>query len=108
MLGDFTNWLKDIINSFAAWILSIVLAIIQFVNDFLLALFETLLAAMRAAISLIPMPDILSYSLNDLFIGLPDQIVYFLDKTGFSYAIGVFASALLFRIVRKFVTLFQW
>lgn len=108
MLGEFTNWLKDIINSFAAWILSIVLAIMQFVQDFLLTLFETLLAAMRMALSLIPMPDILAYSLNDLLIGLPEEMIYFLDKTGFTYAVSVFSAALLFRIVRKFVTLFQW
>ncbi len=108
MWGEFTNWLWEIINSFAQWILSIVLAIIQFVNDFLLNVFELILAAMRTVIGLIPMPDILAYSLNDLFLGLPDQVMYFLDKTGFSYSVAVFSSAFLFRIVRKFATLFQW
>ena len=73
MLGEFTNWLWEIINSFAQWILSIVLAIIQFVNDFLLNTLELILAAMRTVIGMIPMPDILAYSLNDLFLGLPDQ-----------------------------------
>ncbi|MNV97215.1 hypothetical protein D3C71_1923100 [compost metagenome] len=54
------------------------------------------------------MPDILQYSLQDLFNIIPGDVIYLLNMSGISEAMMFVSLGFAFRMVRKVATLFQW
>ncbi|MFM1688257.1 hypothetical protein ACJ7VZ_07000 [Aeromonas salmonicida] len=108
LLDSFRNWLREIIESFVMWIVELFKSVFQWFQDTLLNVFESILAALRHVISLIPMPDILQYSLQDLISFVPPELMYFLNVSGISEAFMFISMGVAFRMVRKVATLFQW
>jgi len=101
-LTDLTNWLREIIV--AVWG-----AFTTFIGDMLVQSLETMTAAVLFVLNHLPMPDWLSqYSLCALLAQTGPTVTWALDTFRIDDGLGVIALGYGFRLLRKFVTLFQW
>lgn len=111
--GDGTGDGTDTVDS------SIWDAIIEFINDFFLTLWELLielflaiveivLDAVVAIIDSIPVPDFLADGLTGLVADFPPILLYAIEMTGIPECLAILGTAFAFRMLRKVFTLFQW
>lgn len=108
LLRSFRDWLRDMIESVILWVVGLFKAVFQWFEDILLTTVEKILEGIRFVIAQIPMPDILQYSLQDLFNIIPGDVIYLLNMSGISEAMMFVSLGFAFRMVRKVATLFQW
>ncbi|QXB54182.1 DUF2523 family protein [Aeromonas sp. FDAARGOS 1415] len=108
LLKSFRDWLRDMIESVIMWVVGLFQAVFQWFEDVLLNIFESVLEGIRYVIAAIPMPDILQYSLQDIFNIMPSDLIYLLNMSGISEAMMFVSLGFAFRMVRKVATLFQW
>lgn len=101
MLAEFTAWLFDLVKAVfnAAW---------QFIVDLVATVLDAILGALAALLALIPLPSFLSDGLQSLYGQLDPGIGYVLSQSGLPAALAIIGSAYVFRLARKFATLFQW
>lgn len=101
-LTDLTKWLLDLVKALFA-------DLVELLKDLIVYSLEAVLELVKSIIAGIPVPDLLT---NTTICGL-------LNSAGptAAWVMGVFhvpqgmaliAGAIVFRLVRKFVTLFQW
>lgn len=83
------DWLKDIINDFAEWLLDVILWVPKKV-------FELLLDALAAIIEAIPVPDWLSGA-GGLFSSIPASVMYFAEPMHLGTGVGIITSAYVIR-----------
>ncbi|MFK7087387.1 DUF2523 family protein [Chromobacterium violaceum] len=76
--------------------------------DIWVKIFGEILNIVVYIIGLIPFPDALAGGLQSFMSGLGGDILYFLGVTGFTTGLSIIGACYVFRIIRKFVTLFQW
>ncbi|HEY0491079.1 MAG TPA: hypothetical protein VGD30_16325 [Telluria sp.] len=101
-LTNLTNWLKEQIV--AVWH-----AFTTFINDTLVAALQTVADAVIYVLNHIPMPDWLAqYSLCALLSQTGPTVMWALDTFRIGDGLGLIALGYAFRLLRKFVTLFQW
>lgn len=101
MLEQFTTWLLALLKQLFTdlW---------QFVVDLVLTLFEQLVNAFVFVVSHIPVPDFLTSGLGSMFGQLDSGVMFVVTQCGLPAALAVIGAGYSFRVVRKFVTLFQW
>lgn len=103
------GWLSAI----STWLVQLVKSIFDdlwtFLVDIVLSLLDLILTAIAALIAAIPAPDFLGQSsLGVLFASMNGTILYFADRLGIFQGLAIVGAGYLFRLSRKFVTLFQW
>lgn len=104
------NWFSNI----TAWLLglvqSIFAALLSFIHDAFVWLFDGILSAIAALIAAIPVPSFLASGVNvaSYFTGFPAFTFYVLDQLQIGACLAVISSGVLFRLTRKAFTLFQW
>lgn len=101
MLSEFTEWLVNLVKAFfgALW---------NFVVDAFIGLVELLVTALVGLVSAIPVPSFMSMGLQSFYGQLDPGIVYLCAASGLPGALAIIGLGYGFRLVRKFVTLFQW
>jgi hypothetical protein len=101
-LTDFTNWLLQAIHD--VWD-----AFTVFLGDLVLIWFETQLSIVVAAVQLIPVPGFFqTYSLATLLGPAGPTIGWIMSTFRIGEGLSVIAAGYAFRLLRKFLTLFQW
>ena len=102
------DWLSDKINAILNWIIEFVYAVIQYLKDIPLELFEKFLEAIRAVLSAIPVPEFAMHGLQALADGMHPLTGYLLAQSGVAQGFALIGLAYVFRLLRKICTLFQW
>lgn len=101
MLKQFTDWLWSLVVAAftAVWSLiqDVLISVIGFVADG----FATLIGA-------IPVPGFMQGGLATAWSGMDTGILYLATQTGVPQALAIIGAGYVFRIGRKFATLFQW
>lgn len=101
MLKDFTDWLVTLVTD-------VFTAVWQFVQDAFIQVFDLVVSGFANLIAAIPVPQFLSNGLGSVFGMLDPGVLYVVSQCGIVAALGVIGAGYGFRLVRKFVTLFQW
>lgn len=101
MLQEFTAWLIELAKKFF-------LAVWDILTDQFIAVADLVLTALAAIIGAIPLPAFLTTGMQGLFSGLDPGVLYLLGASGLTPALAVYGAGWTFRLVRKFVTVFQW
>lgn len=97
-----TNWLN-------AQIKSLWLDVTDFVSDFLVSLVDTVLAMFEALVYAIPSPDFLTdFTVCMMLNAAGPWTAFIVGQLHIGEALGVLGVALVFRLLRVFLTLFQW
>ena len=100
------------ISTFTAWLLSLVKSVFtslwDFVTDVFISLIDLILTAFVSLISAIPVPDFIQGGLQSSIDGLDGTVLYILAQVRLPEALALIGVGYAFRLVRKFVTLFQW
>lgn len=99
-----TAFFQNCIN----FITAILKAIPDLLYDVAVKVFGEILNLIAFVISLIPFPDALAGGLQSFLNGLGGDILYFLGACGFATGMSIIGAAYVFRVIRKFLTLFQW
>lgn len=103
------EWLKKITDWFLDLAKGIFQALIDFVHDAVLWVFEGILNAVAYLLSLLPAPEFIQqYSFSTLLSGLPSNALYVLGHLRLAEALTVISAAVGFRLLRKLLTLGQW
>jgi hypothetical protein len=101
-LDDVTNWLRDLF-------LKIWQALVAFINDMIVFLVEGLLELIALAIESLPVPDFLSGGgIGAALASAGPTVMWTLDTFKISEGMVLIAAGYGFRLLRKFLTLFQW
>lgn len=104
-----SGWLSKLTGWFAYAISSIVQAIFSFLKDLVTYVIAVVLSLVTAAINAIKVPDWLSqYSLSNLLGQTGTVAGYFMSELNIGVGLGLIGAGYAFRLLRKFVTLFQW
>lgn len=103
------KWFEDTWLAFVAWIGVLWTDLTNFLTDLPINILEGVLMAFASVINAIPVPQFIQTNgLSGVISALPDSVQYLLSATGFVQALAVLGAGFLFRVMRKFVTLFQW
>lgn len=112
MGGALMDWLSDKLDNILLWILELVKNIFEtlwdWVTDLLLTLLDLFLSAIVFLFSAIPAPDFITSGLSSTVGNFPALLLYIMQHSGVTAALGIMSTGLLFRLIRKAVTLFQW
>jgi len=101
MLAKFTKWLWDLIKSLFS-------PVWDFISDIFIAAVDGIVGAFAELIAAIPVPDWFAGGLAQSWGGLDPGVLWFVSSAGVPAALGIIGAGYAFRLVRKFVTLFQW
>lgn len=101
-MTEFAEWLvglvKDVIK--AAW---------DFLTDLAVSLLDALLTAILSLIGAIPVPSFMTGgSFQGLISAISPDVLWFASKFRLSECFAILGAAVLFRLTRKALTLFQW
>lgn len=101
MLAQFTAWLLSLIGQLFTdvW---------NFLGDLLLYVLEGFLSAVAALFGAIAIPDWMSGGMQSLFSALDSGPMWFLSAMGLPQGMAFLGTAVLVRLIRKVITLFQW
>ncbi|MDF0607092.1 hypothetical protein HZU77_016605 [Neisseriaceae bacterium TC5R-5] len=99
-----TAFFQNIINLVAA----IFIAIYDVLTDISVAIIDQIWQLTSYIISLIPFPAALSGGLQSFLNGIGGDILFFLGACGLASALALIGGGYVFRVSRKFLTLFQW
>lgn len=101
-VSSLTGWLADQIKSLWA-------DFSDFMHDLLVDLVEVGLSMVKAIVYLIPSPDFLSdFTFCALLGSAGPWTAFIVAQLRVAEAMAVLAAALVFRLARVFLTLFQW
>ena len=105
--------MEEWLTSLTAWLAALFQSALEIILNglsFLVgAIIDLLSLVVVGALSLISLPAVLAGSVfGSLFDSLPGGVGYLLSAMRFDDALGIVVSAVLVRLVRKVVTLFQW
>lgn len=107
--GPSSGWLSQLSWGIAGFITSFFDAIVGFLHDLVTYVLSVVLGVVSAAISAIGTPQWLSnYSMGSI-LGQTGPIVgFFLSELNVGTALTLIGAGYVFRLTRKFLTLFQW
>lgn len=100
-MTEFSKWLLGLIKD-------LFLAIWDFITDLFISLVDLLLTALLALITAIPVPSFMTGGLSQLIGGIGNDALYFVSNLRLTECFVVLGSAVVFRLARKALTLFQW
>jgi len=104
-----TGWLSKLTNWFASAINTVFDAVVAFLKDLVTYVIAVVLSLVSAAISAIGSPSWLqNYSLQGILSPTMSALGFFLGELQFPAAFGLIGLGYVFRLTRKFLTLFQW
>lgn len=99
-------------SDFAAWLFGLVkdllIAIWDLLTDLFISVLDLVLGALLALLSALPLPSFLTSGLQTAFNGIGPDVWFFASHLRFSECFAVLSAAVVFRLARKAVTLFQW
>ena len=99
-------------SAFADWLLGLVKAIFtaiwDFVADAFINIFELLLQGILAVLTAIPVPSFMQSGLSSAMGQISGDVWYFASHFRLAECLAILGAAVLFRLTRKVVTLFQW
>lgn len=98
----------DFFVAFANWLVKLFGSFLEALKGIFLWMFEQVLEAIRAVITAIPVPDLLHNSMQGAVDGFLPLTSYLLGQSGVAQGLMLLGAAYVFRILRKFATLFQW
>lgn len=101
MLTDLTEWLLKLVKE-------VFTSLWTFLQDAFIAMFGLVVKAFVALITAIPVPSFLQGGLGQLWGGLDSGVLYAMTQAGVPEALALIGAGYAFRMLRKFVTLFQW
>lgn len=101
MLAQFTSWLLGLVSQWFKdfW---------TFIQDGALWVWDGVLGAVSSLVQSIAVPDWMSQGLGTLFSQVDPSILYFVGLTGLPQALSIIGAAYVFKVLRKFATLFLW
>ncbi len=101
MLEQFTSWLLGLLKQLFAdlW---------EFISDALLGILDVIITAFVTLVSAIPVPDFLGTGLGSVFAQLDSGVLWLVTQAGVPQGLAVLGLGYAFRLLRKFLTLFQW
>jgi hypothetical protein len=96
----------------AIWLLQLVkdvfTAIWDFVADAFINVFDLLLSGILAVLTAIPVPSFMSSGLSGAMSQISGDVWYFASHFRLGECLAILGAAVLFRLTRKALTLFQW
>lgn len=99
-------------RAFADWLLELVKKAFDAAWDFITDIFVSILAAFLDAISTLlgalPVPSFMSGGLSTVLGQISPDVWFFASHFKFSQCFAVLGAAVVFRLTRKVLTLFQW
>lgn len=99
----------DWVNGLWKWVTTVFKAAKDYLLDLPLKILDSLLSAIAGLFEAIPVPSFIDgQTLGDSFSGLPDSVLFFVAQSGLDEGLAILSAAFLFRMARKFITLFQW
>lgn len=104
------NWLTDI----TTWLLSLVsgifAALLEFVHDAALWVFDAILQAFAGILAAIPVPSFMSAGINlsSYFSGFGPYPLYLLSRLHIAECVTVLMAGISFRLLRKIFTFGRW
>lgn len=112
IIDTVASWFSAILSFFKRifeWFVGIFGDLMEFLSDLPIKVLGGILDGVIYVLSALPVPSFLTdYSLQGLFSGLPDSVLYFVDFFGIAHALAIIGSGVMFRLLRKAVTLGQW
>lgn len=106
------DWLAEKINYVLQWFISLIVnllyALFDFCTDLLITILKLILTAIVKLIGLIPVPEFITAGISGYISMMPDSVLFLMSTCGFNQAFLVLGAGLSFRLIRKFLTLFQW
>lgn len=101
-LTDFTNWLRQAITDFFQ-------SLIAYFGDFLLILVENQLTLFALVIESLPEPGFLqTYNLATILGPAGPTVAWAMSTFRVGEGLAVIGAGYAFRLLRKFLTIFQW
>jgi len=100
-MTEFAKWYLQLVKDFwvAAW---------DFVTDAFINLLELIFQAVASLIALIPVPSFMTGGLGSAMGGISGDVWYFASNFRLGECLAILGAAVVFRLTRKVVTLFQW
>jgi len=104
------NWFSNLTAWLVDFIKGIFLALLDFIHDAALWVFDGILQAVAGVIAAVPVPSFLSSGINvaSNFAGFGSYPLFVLSQLNLSACFTVLAAGISFRLLRKAATLFQW
>lgn len=103
------GWLDKLTGWIANAIHSVFQAVVSLLKDMLVAAFAALLALVVLIVQAIPVPDFLkNFSMASILGGAGPIVGFFMSELNIGIALGMIGAGYAFRLLRKFLTLFQW
>lgn len=103
------KWLENLTNWIAGLVRAIFEALVTFVHDAALWVFDGILQALAALIVAIPVPSFMTGgSVASLLGGFPAFALYVLAHLNIGACFAVLSAGITFRLLRKAGTLGQW
>lgn len=81
---------------------------VDFTHDITILSLEALIDAVIYLLNLFDLSSVTDYTLGGLISMLPNDLLYFLSFLQLPGCLSLIASAYIFRLVRKVITLFQY
>jgi hypothetical protein len=97
----FATWLYELVKS-------VFTAVWDFVADAFINIFDLLLTAILAVLTAIPVPSFMSSGLSGAMGQISGDVWYFASHFRLGECLAILGAAVLFRLTRKALTLFQW
>lgn len=105
MLG----WLTELTDWIRGQVERIWDAVASFFKDVVIFVFESALDLVAIIVDAIPVPDFLGqYNLGTMLGSTGPTVLWVMGEFRIGEALGIIAAGYGFRILRKFLTLFQW
>jgi len=100
-MTEFANWLLGLVKDFFT-------AIWDFVADALINALELLLQGIVTVFTAIPVPAFMSSGLGTAMGQISGDVWFFASHFRLGECLAILGAAVVFRLLRKAVTLFQW
>lgn len=106
------DWLFGWLEDFVRWVwyalIEVFVALWNLFYELAVEVFGGILDAVAAAVGAIPVPGFLDTGMGGLFSGLDGAVLWGVTVLGVPEGLAMLGAAVGVRLVRKFVTVFQW
>jgi hypothetical protein len=104
-----TGWLSRLTGWIAYAINAVFDAIATFLRDLIISIFSNVMQLVLLMINAIPVPPFLTnYSMSSILGGTGSMVGFFMSELNIGPSLALIGAGYVFRLLRKFLTLFQW
>lgn len=100
-MTELANWLLQLVKD-------VFTAVWDFIADAFINALELLLQGILAVLTAIPVPSFMSSGLSSAMGQISGDVWYFASHFRLGECLAILGAAVLFRLTRKALTLFQW